>query len=113
MNSTLELHNGEQSLWPDNITRDLLDNGTLMRYFNEFSITGLRSKPTIFEHAISKSKSYDSEIGRLLSSGLSGEELFFELALQGLTLAGAPDEGYGVDPADPRGGGAENRKHIY
>jgi transaldolase len=85
--ATQELHNLGQSLWLDNITRDLLDNGTLKRYIDEFSVTGLTSNPTIFEHAISKSKSYDNEIGRLASKGLSGEELFFELALQDLTRA--------------------------
>ena len=67
MKATQELHNLGQSLWLDNITRDLLDNGTLKRYIEEFSITGLTSNPTIFEHAISKSKSYDAEIGHLLS----------------------------------------------
>src|SRR6202020_1435794 len=87
MKATQELHNLEQSLWLDNITRDLLDNGTLKRYIDELSVTGLTSNPTIFEHAISKSKSYDAEIGRLLATGLSGEELFFELALQDLTRA--------------------------
>ena len=87
MKATQELHNLGQSLWLDNITRDLLDNGTLKRYIDEFSITGLTSNPTIFEHAISKSKSYDAEIVRLLSTGLSGEELFFELALRDLTRA--------------------------
>src|SRR5580698_6760898 len=87
MKATKELHDHGQSLWLDNITRDLLDNGTLKRYINEFSVTGLTSNPTIFEHAISKSKSYDAEIGRLMSTGLSGEELFFELALQDLTRA--------------------------
>jgi transaldolase len=87
MKATQELHDLGQSLWLDNITRDLLDNGTLKRYIDEFSITGLTSNPTIFEHAISKSKSYDAEIARLLSTGLSGEELFFEVALQDLTRA--------------------------
>ena len=87
MKATQELHDLGQSLWLDNITRDLLDNGTLKRYIEEFSVTGLTSNPTIFEHAISKSKSYDAEIRRLLSTGLSGEELFFELALQDLTRA--------------------------
>ncbi len=87
MKATQELHDLGQSLWLDNITRDLLDNGTLKRYIDEFSITGLTSNPTIFEHAISKSKSYDTEIGRLMGAGLSGEELFFELALQDLTRA--------------------------
>ncbi len=87
MKATRELHDLGQSLWLDNITRDLLDNGTLKRYINEFSVTGLTSNPTIFEHAISNSKSYDAEIGRLVSKGLSGEEVFFELALQDLTRA--------------------------
>src|ERR1700730_1628553 len=87
MKATQELHDLGQSLWLDNITRDLLDKGTLKRYIEELSVTGLTSNPTIFEHAIAKSKSYDGEIGRLLSSGLSGEELFFELALQDLTRA--------------------------
>jgi transaldolase len=87
MKATQELHELGQSLWLDNITRDLLDSGTLKRYIDEFSVTGLTSNPTIFEHAISKSKSYDAEIGRLLSTGVSGEELFFELAIQDLTRA--------------------------
>src|ERR1700758_4454447 len=87
MKATLALHNLGQSLWLDNITRDFLDNGTLKRYIDEFSVTGLTSNPTIFEHAISKSKAYDAEISRLMSTGLSGEELFFELALQDLTRA--------------------------
>jgi transaldolase len=87
MKATKELHDLGQSLWLDNITRDLLDNGTLKRYIDELSVTGLTSNPTIFEHAISKSKSYDAEIGRLLLTGLSGEELFFELAVQDLTRA--------------------------
>jgi transaldolase len=87
MKATKELHDLGQSLWLDNITRDLLDSGTLKRYIDELSVTGLTSNPTIFEQAISKSKSYDAEIGRLLSTGLSGEGLFFELAIQDLTRA--------------------------
>ncbi len=87
MKATQELHDLGQSLWLDNITRDLLDNGTLQRYIDELSVTGLTSNPTIFENAISKSNAYDAEIGRLTSTGLSGEELFFELALQDLTRA--------------------------
>jgi hypothetical protein len=54
MKATKELHDLGQSLWLDNITRDLLDNGTLKRYIDELSVTGLTSNPTIFEHAISK-----------------------------------------------------------
>jgi transaldolase len=87
MKATKELHDLGQSLWLDNITRDLLDNGTLKRYIDEFSVTGLTSNPTIFEQAISKSKSYDAEISHLQSKGLSGEGLFFELALQDLIRA--------------------------
>jgi transaldolase len=81
------LHNLGQSLWLDNITRDLLDDGTLKRYIDEMTVTGLTSNPTIFDHAITHSKSYDSEIRRLLGTGLSGEALFFELALQDLRRA--------------------------
>src|SRR5246500_2228173 len=87
MKPTQALHDLGQSLWLDNITRDLLDNGTLKRYIDDLSITGLTSNPTIFEHAISKSSSYDSEIRRLGQTGTSGEDLFFELALQDLTRA--------------------------
>src|ERR1700733_15048717 len=87
MNATQELHNIGQSLWLDNITRDLLDNGTLKRYIDDLSVTGLTSNPTIFEHAISKSSSYDAEVARLMKAGLSNEDAFFELALQDLTRA--------------------------
>lgn len=87
MKANQQLHDLGQSLWVDNITRDMLDQGTLTRYINELSITGLTSNPTIFDHAISKSESYDAEIVRLISSGLSGEDLFFELAIQDLTRA--------------------------
>jgi transaldolase len=87
MKPTQQLHDLGQSLWLDNITRDLLDNGTLKRYIDDLSITGLTSNPTIFEHAISKNSSYDAEVGRLMKMGISDEELFFELALQDLTRA--------------------------
>ncbi|MDQ2802903.1 MAG: transaldolase [Pseudomonadota bacterium] len=76
-----------QSLWLDNITRDLLDSGTLQRYIDTLSITGLTSNPTIFDHAISGSASYDAEIHRQLDAGRSGEALFFNLAVQDLTRA--------------------------
>src|SRR5215467_9544842 len=62
MKATQLLHNLGQSLWLDNITRDILDNGTLQRYINELSVTGLTSNPTIFDHAIKNSKSYDNAI---------------------------------------------------
>ncbi|MEO9188585.1 MAG: transaldolase [Acetobacteraceae bacterium] len=76
-----------QSLWLDNITRDLLDRGTLQRYIDTLSVTGLTSNPTIFDHAISRSDSYDAEIHRQLDAGRLGEALFFHLALQDLTRA--------------------------
>ena len=87
MKATEQLRNLGQSLWLDSITRDLLDSGTLKRYIDELSVTGLTSNPTIFDHAITHSKSYDSEIRRLPNTGLSGEALFFELAVQDLTRA--------------------------
>jgi transaldolase len=87
MKATQKLHSLGQSLWLDNITRDLLDNGTLNHYIDELSVTGLTSNPTIFEHAISKSSAYDADVQRLTREGKSGEDLFFELALQDLTRA--------------------------
>jgi len=85
--ATQQLHDLGQSLWIDDITRDMLDSGTLKRYIDELSVTGLTSNPTIFDHAISKSESYDDEILRLMKGGLAGEPLFFELALQDLSRA--------------------------
>ena len=87
MKATQALHDLGQSLWLDNITRDILDNGTLQRYIDELSITGLTSNPTIFDHAIKNSKSYDSAISEELSKGKAGEALFFDLALEDLTRA--------------------------
>jgi len=87
MKATQTLHDLGQSLWLDNITRDLLDSGTLKQYIDEFSVTGLTSNPTIFDHAIKKSALYDDGIRERLSQGKSGEALFFELALEDLTRA--------------------------
>src|SRR3984957_15631158 len=76
-----------QSLWLDNITRDLLDSGTLKRYIDELSVTGLTSNPTIFDNAIARSSWYDGEIRKQLESGAAGEKLFFTLAIQDLSRA--------------------------
>jgi transaldolase len=84
---TRSLHDLGQSLWLDNITRDILEKGTLKRYIEELSVTGLTSNPTIFDHAVTHSSSYDGEIRKLAASGLSDEAIFFELALQDLTRA--------------------------
>jgi len=87
MKATQSLHDLGQSLWLDNITRDLLDTGTLNSYIDDLSVTGLTSNPTIFDQAIKKSASYDPAIQKKLSQGKSGEALFFELALEDLTRA--------------------------
>jgi transaldolase len=87
MKATQLLHNLGQSIWLDNITRDLLNTGTLRRYIDGLSVTGLTSNPTIFDHAIKNSTAYDAAIIDLLRSGKSGEELFFELALDDITRA--------------------------
>jgi transaldolase len=84
---TQALHDLGQSLWIDDITRDMLDSGTLKKYIDDFSVTGLTSNPTIFDNAISKSDSCDPEIKRLMKAGFTGEALFFELALQDLSRA--------------------------
>jgi len=87
MKATQRLHDVGQSLWLDNITRDLLESGTLARYIQEFSVTGLTSNPTIFDHAIGKSAAYDASIRSRKNEGKPTEELFFELALEDLTRA--------------------------
>src|SRR5947207_3671962 len=87
MKATQQLHNLGQSIWLDNITRDLLNNGTLERYIAELAVTGLPSNPTTFDHAIKHSISYDGAIREYAGKGKSGEKLFFQLALEDLTRA--------------------------
>jgi transaldolase len=84
MKPNQQLHELGQSLWLDNITRTMLREGTLKRYIDEFSVTGLTSNPTIFDKAISGTDAYEDSIKRLLDEGASGEELFFALALEDL-----------------------------
>ena len=87
MKITQQLHDLGQRLWLDNITRELLDSGTLQRFISEFSVTGLTSNPTIFHNALKSSDLYDSAIRKNFLAGKSGEELFFELAIEDLTRA--------------------------
>jgi transaldolase len=87
MTATQRLHDLGQSIWLDNITRNLLDSGTLKRYIDEWSVTGLTSNPTIFDHAIKNSSDYDLAISQRMSDKKSGESLFFDLALEDITRA--------------------------
>ena len=87
MKATKLLYNLGQSLWLDNITRDHLNNGTIRKYIDELSVTGLTSNPTIFEQAIKKSTAYDENIRSGLKKSKSAEEIFFELAIEDLTRA--------------------------
>src|ERR1051325_413629 len=87
MKATRQLHDLGQSIWLDNITRALLNDGTLERYIAELSVTGLTSNPTIFDHAIKNSTAYDGAIRQKVKEGKTGEPLFFELALEDLTRA--------------------------
>src|SRR5512136_3051677 len=87
MKATRKLHELGQSIWLDNITRDLLNDGTLRAYIDELSVTGLTSNPTIFDHAIKNSTAYDAAIRDKLRQAKSSEALFFDLALEDLTQA--------------------------
>src|SRR6476646_2997224 len=87
MTPTRKLHNLGQSLWLDNITRELLNSGTLKRYIDDLSVTGLTSNTTIFDNAIKNSTMYDEDISRAPSSATSGEDVFFPLALADLARA--------------------------
>jgi transaldolase len=102
MKATRQLHDLGQSLWLDNITRQLLTSGTLRNYIRDLSVTGLTSNPTIFDNAIKGSDSYDAAIRDKLHAGITGEALFYELALEDLTQAadlfrGVYDSTSGVD----------------
>ena len=102
MKATHRLHQSGQSIWLDNITRDLLNSGTLERYIHELSVTGLTSNPTIFENALRTSAAYDGAIRTRLAEGRSGEDLFFDLAIADLTRAAdlfrpVADRTHGVD----------------
>ena len=96
MKATQTLHNLGQSIWLDNITRDLLNSGTLKRYIDEWSVTGLTSNPTIFDHAIKNSSAYDGAIREKLSKGKSGEDAFLR------TGAGGRHRRRRAVPAGPR-----------
>jgi transaldolase len=87
MNNTQRLHNLGQSIWLDNISRRILDDGTLQRYIDEFAVTGLTSNPTIFDEAIGAGDTYDEGIRTKAAAGRSGEALFIELALEDLRRA--------------------------
>jgi len=87
MNPTQALSRVGQSIWLDNITRDLLTSGTLQRYIDELSVTGLTSNPTIFDQAIKQGTAYDASIAERVRAGKSGEPLFFEIALEDITRA--------------------------
>ncbi len=87
MKVTKQLHELGQSLWLDNITREILDNGTLLRYVRELSVTGLTSNPTIFDEAIGGTRGYDEAIRAKAGAGLAGEPLFVEIALEDLRRA--------------------------
>ncbi len=85
--NTKQLHDLGQSLWVDNISREMLINGTLARYISDYSVTGLTSNPTIFEHAIGQGSFYDETIARMARRGQTAESIFFALALEDLTKA--------------------------
>ncbi|MDE2498506.1 MAG: transaldolase, partial [Xanthomonadaceae bacterium] len=87
MNATKQLHDIGQSIWLDNITRGILDDGTLAKFIADDNVTGLTSNPSIFDKAISGGHDYDGAIADLLARGRHGEDLFFSLALRDLTRA--------------------------
>ena len=89
MKPTQKLHRQGQSLWLDNITRDLLTDGTLQGYIDDLGITGLTSNPTIFDHAFDTSDAYDDGIRAAAAEGVPDEEAFFRLAIE--DLQGAAD----------------------
>lgn len=86
MRATQQLSNLGQSLWLDNITRAMLDDGTIRSYVDEYSVTGLTSNPSIFDSAIGTG-AYDEAIAASIARGQSNEEIFFEIAVADLRRA--------------------------
>ncbi len=87
MSTLYKLRNVGQSPWQDNITRDMLNSGELESAIKRYSLTGLTSNPTIFEHAIAESTAYDHDIAQYAKRRLSPEEMFFNLALDDIGRA--------------------------
>ena len=120
MKPTQQLHDLGQSLWLDNITRGILNDGTLARYIRDYDITGLTSNPTIFDLAIKDSGDYDEAILEKSRAGKSGEALFMELALEDLTRAAdlfrpAHEASKGLDgwvSLEPRGRSGPRRSSM-
>ena len=96
MKATQLLHDLGQSIWLDNITRDLLNSGTLQRYIAELSVTGLTSNPTIFDHAIKNSTAYDTAIREKLNRGKQRRGALLR------TRAGGPHAGCRLVSTSPR-----------
>ena len=99
MKPTQELHDLGQSLWLDNITRTMLDDGTEQGYIDDLNVTGQTSNPTIFDKAISGGDAYDEQIAELREKGMGPEDIFFELALADVTRAAKM---FGSDPQGDR-----------
>lgn len=87
MTANQQLHDLGQSLWIDNITREMLDTGALARYIDELCVTGLTSNPSIFEKAVAAGSDYDADIRARYAEGHRGEELFFDIAIADLQRA--------------------------
>src|SRR6516162_175295 len=104
MKATRILHDLGQSLWLDNITRNLLRTGVLRRYIEEFSVTGLTSNPTIFDHAIKNSGDYDDAIKSKLAEGKSGEKLFLNSRWKTLRKRRTCSGRFMTEPAASTGG---------
>ena len=113
MKATQKLHELGQSIWLDNITRDLLTGGTLKRYISELSLTGLTSNPTIFDQAIKNSSAYNSAIRAKLKEGKSGEKLFFELAIEDLSRPPICFDWCGIGPTGSMGGYRSRFPHCW
>lgn len=80
-NQLEQLHLLGQSVWYDNITRDLITDGTLQTLIADFGILGITSNPTIFAKAIATSTLYDRDIQEGIRAGQRAEEIFHHLAL--------------------------------
>ena len=86
-NPAQNLINFGQSVWYDNISRDILDNGELKKLIDTMGVRGLTSNPSIFDNAISKSALYDETIKAAKQNNLTINQTFENLSVEDIARA--------------------------
>jgi transaldolase len=84
-NPLLQLQEQGQSVWYDNVSRELLQNGHFQKLIDEAGVVGCTTNPTIFQKAIGNGNSYDDQIRQLVAQGKSLDETIEELIVKDIS----------------------------